>query len=304
MTEPEQIDHVGLIGTSASVSAPGRTPFKFELERVVAQFLWAIDECSEQAVRGHAYLVRRDHGNMLDLLRVEHGRVDHDEMMALHAAVAVHLQPDAAARKSERLEFWKDPRDPRFSFHMRAGDVEKALTGCRLAHRSRPGYADESDWPGLPEDFLRDPVRVCIEHYVGAVSWPSAWRANALRPHFRGARSGSFVVVTAARFGSKFERDGQDHTAAVFLSVDAGSRFIELPWQLAPEQQETWFATSCWPPEDVFRVRVEAAQDGLSIEIEWDDPWIYFEPPGTEWIARWEQATGVWTMRERPPRKR
>lgn len=302
MTEPAQIDHIRMVGTSVTVSAPGRTPLRFDLEQVVAQLVWSIDECSDHAVRGHAYLVRDDDREKVDLLRIEHGRVDHDEMMALHAAVEVRLQPDAAARKSERLDFWQDPRHPRFSFHMKAGDVERALTGRRLVHRARPSYADETTWPDLPEDFLRDPVGIFVAHYVGAVLWRSDWRADVLRPHFRGARSGDLIVVTARRPGSKFEGSGQDRTAAVFLSVDAGVRFTELPWQLVPEQRDTWFARSCWPPEDVFRVRVEAAPDGPNIEIEWDDPWIDFEPPGTEWVARWERASGCWTMRERPSR--
>ncbi len=292
MTERDRIEFAGdRVGVG-----PATGPVVwFELGRVRACLLWSIDDAIEHAPGGHAYLIDgSDVRAPLELVRFAHGEVEPEALKSLHERVAARLGPDPERR---RWVTWRPP-DSRMSLTMDAGVVEAALAGRALVHRSRPNLAELGGWPELPEDFVRDPVGAWVHRELGALDWPTAWRAGALRPRFVGARAGDCAVMTGCRHGSRFAEIGQDRTAVVFVSTDAGASFTELPWRLGLAQQLGPGGQSCWPPEQIDRVRVTPTIDGVVVEIDWDDPWIDWEP-GTEWTARWSPGTGVWTMFER-----
>jgi hypothetical protein len=274
---------------SVSVSAPGTEPLVFSLDQIVLTMLWSCDD-----ERGHAHLIDRGSGP-LELLRLEHRRVVHDEMMALHAAATARLAPGSPEQLRAQTRWWS-PDEPRWSFFVDAGRLQAALEGGGLIHRAAPRFAEPTRWTDLPEAFLRDPVAVWVAHELGEVRWAAALGAAELRPEFHGARAGEWVALAACRYGSRHAGHGQDRTAAVFLSTDGGQRFEELPWELIPAQRSSDAAEACWPPEQIPRLRL--FPPAAAVEIEWDDPWIDWEP-GTEWMARWDGAARRWTMARR-----
>jgi hypothetical protein len=132
---------------------------------------------------------------------------------------------------------------------------------------------------------------------IGPLEWPRSLDAEHLRvgpAGIRAAREHAAVVVCAARYGSLHDDAGQDRTAVVLCSYDDGSNWIELPWTLDPMQAQSPAGQYCWPPEQILGVKLV---DGEPV-IEWEDPWIDWEP-GEEWRASWRPGAGNWWMETR-----
>jgi hypothetical protein len=288
------LEQVFIDGGVVSLVRDGVAPFVFSLSEVSGLVLWRRDEGTDHALRGHGYLLVRDGAALL--VRLSHGVVDHAQMMALHARASALLVPSSGVGKIRAWTCWFEPSG-RWSFTMDAGAVEAALCGRPLVDlpgpdRSAPGPSD------LPEAFLRDPVGALVERVAGSVVWPASWRGAELCPRFASARSGDLVVVSGCRYGSVHAGGGQDRTAAVMLSTDGGLTFVELPWTLPLSQRMTPSGQWCWPPEQLDRVHVAPGDDGPVVRVEWDDPWIDWEP-GDEWQATWDPVRQLWRMATR-----
>lgn len=149
----------------------------------------------------------------------------------------------------------------------------------------------------FPEAFVRDPVATIIRHLAG-IDWPSHLGAHVLRPRFHHAKHGDTTVITGCRYGSRHADAGQDRTAAVFIQHEPGAGWEELTWDLPFRQRMTPSGRFCWPPEQIDRVELVDGEGQPSPRIEFDDPWILFEP-GTEWRATWIARERHWIMEER-----
>lgn len=277
----------------AVIGAEGAPDFHLRLDDVRLRLLWARDECTPAAVRGHGYVLDRGSGP-LELVRLAHGAADHAAMMALHEAVAARVLPAEGLGKLRAWTAWHGANDRRWTVTGDLGALSAALRGRALVERAGPDLS-VARATALPESLLRDPVGAAVRDLVGDVRWPSAWDATTLRPRFHGARRGPVVVLTGCHYGSIHADAGQDRTAAVFCSTDGGQSFGELPWTLSPEQQASPAGRYCWPPEQLDRVILD--DDGLTVE--WEDPWILFEP-GDAWAARWSREHRRWHMWTRP----
>lgn len=188
---------------------------------------------------------------------------------------------------------WYPPETQRFSFHMDGGAVERLLADAVLVHRHVLG-PDPGSFADLPEEFLRAPVRACIRSLVGELAFGELPNADEVRPYFHHARSGDTLAISACRYGSRHADAGQDRTAVIWLSRDAGRRFTELPWTLPLAQSITPSGQCCWPPEQLDRIVLDAGR----LEVEWEDPWIAYEP-GHEWAATWDAREQHWVMKVR-----
>lgn len=276
----------------ATLRPPHATPFRLHLEQIVLRLLWSEGE-GDAARRGHAYLLDRGSGP-LELVLLQHGLVRHAEMMELLARVDARLPPADGPVKLRASTWWSAPGPLRWSFTGDAGALADHLRGRSLVVRREQDPA-EPRWPDqLPLDFLADPVGTLVRTLIGDLHGSTTWDANALRPRVLAARAGDLVVVCACRHGSIHADAGQDRTAAVFVSRDGDRSFVELPWRLSPAQAASSAGRFSWPPEQIDRVVLTDDQ----LVIEWDDPWIDWEP-GNEWLARWDAAAGLWTMRTR-----
>lgn len=249
--------------------------------------LWSIDESSPDAIRGHAYL--RVDNDEATLLRLVHG----DDRTAAMVELLHRFQATKGRTIRDRF-FWKPAPESRWTFNMDAGAVLQALRGRRLAHRSLLGDEGAGLFDGaFPEDYLRSPVASHARRLLGDVHWPEELEGQAVCGRFVAARAGARMVLCGCRYGSIHVAGGQDRTAAVFLSNDAGRTWDELGWDLVAEQRDTNDARNCWPPEQIDRVQLD---DTLCIE--WEDPWIDWEP-GAEWRGIWQADARVWRMEER-----
>ncbi len=274
----------------ATLRPPHATPFRLHLEPIVLRLLWSEEG---DAARGHAYLLDRGSGP-LELVMLQHGLVRHADMMELLARVDARLPAADGQTRLRASTWWAAPSPPRWSFTGDAGALADHLRGRSLVVRREQDPA-EPRWPdALPQGFLADPVGTLVRTLIGDLHGATTWDANALRPRVLATRAGDLVVVCACRYGSVHADAGQDRTAAVFVSRDGDRSFVELPWRLSPLQAASSAGRFSWPPEQIDRLSL--ADDQLTIE--WDDPWIDWEP-GDEWLARWDAAAGLWTMRTR-----
>jgi hypothetical protein len=199
---------------------------------------------------------------------------------------------------SDRREWtnWYPPESA-WSLTMDAGRVADALRDKRVVHEELAGPDASTVIAGFPETFVRDPVATIIRHLAG-IEWPPHLGAHVLRPRFHHARRGDTTVITGCRYGSRHADAGQDRTAAVFIERERGAGWDELPWDLPLRQRLTPSGQFCWPPEQIDRVEIVDSEGAASPRIEFDDPWIVFEP-GTEWRATWMPRQRHWIMEER-----
>jgi hypothetical protein len=258
------------------------------------RIFWRASEGNEGPA-AHAYL-STESGSPVLLHLVHHADTTPGMQEILKEWQAIH--PDASETARLRaITTWRPPASA-WSFSMDAGAVEKELTRGELRHEHVLGPDASSALSQLPEAFLRAPVSTIIRSLLGDVAWPPDLDASVLRPDFRHARHESDVVVTGCRYGSKHASAGQDRTAAVFWSKNGGRAWQELEWKLPLSQRLTPSGQSCFPPEQIDRVRFERLHGELVPVVEWEDPWIAFEP-GSEWQAHYEPRSADWIMSER-----
>ena len=232
---------------------------------------------SWREIRGHGYLI----GEELALL--VHSELTTPRMIELLDAWKLgHAEDDT------RRTGWDAPGSD-WHFHCDAGAWERALAGRSVVAKQLLGSAPD----GMPIDFLRAPVHRIVQALLGDVAWPAHLNAEVLRPRFQHARRDDALALSACRYGSRHADAGQDRTAAVFVSRDAGASWEELSWTLPLRQRLTRWGS--WPPEQIDRLALDAVAAPV---IEFEDPWIAFEP-GTEWSARWLPDRRYWLMEVR-----
>ena len=246
-------------------------------------------------VAGHGYLVTS--GSGAALLHLIHSAETTPRMIELSDGWE-RGHPPSELERLRRMVSWRAPGESPWGLYMDAGSVEQALAGRTLTHRQVLGPVHAGLFDGFPEAFLRAPVRTLVQAEVGDVSWPEELNAAEVRPYFEHARLGATLVISACRYGSRHADAGQDRTAAVWLSQDSGQSFRELGWQLPVHQRCSPSGLHCFPPEQIDRVILTPGGDPARLEVEWEDPWIAFEP-GQEWIASYDFAHEHWVMRER-----
>lgn len=283
----------------ATVRPANAAPFRLHLESIALRLLWTRGE-GDAATRGHGYLLDRGTGP-LELLTLQHGRVRQADMMSLLARVDARIAPANAIAKARASTSWTAPGPLRWGFTGDAGALADRLRARTLVIRddqrpAEPYLAAESPRgpDALPLTFLADPIGTLVRAQLPDLRWPAAWDANALRPRVHAIRDGDLVVVSACRYGSIHADAGQDRTAAVFCARDGGHDFVELPWHLSAAQAASPAGKFSWPPEQIDRVILA---DGR-LTIEWEDPWIVYEP-GDEWLATWDEPAARWVMRTR-----
>lgn len=234
--------------------------------------LWDAGGRKEDA-RGHAYLKVAAGGAVLSLRR--HGPASTPGMLA-------RLERWEAQHGKRGTANWRNPRGG-WRWTGDLGAVVERLQGRDLTLEG--DLVDQVD-----EAFLRAPARSIITAKLESADarlpepWPSCWTAKELRfgpGQPKVSRGTGWVVMTAARPGSAYSHVGQRRTAAVFMSRDEGKTYDELPWVLDPKSK-----TSCWPPETLLSGWV----DGKDVRIEWEDPWIDWEP-GEEWLGVYDGSS-------------
>ncbi len=194
---------------------------------------------------------------------------------------------------------WSLPRYT-WSVSMDAGSVASALRDRRFRHEQICGPDVSALLREFPEDFVRDPVTAIVQQGAGDVHWPRHLSAEVICPPFRFARSNDTLVVTACRYGSRFADSGQTKTAAVFISRDAGSQWLELAWRLGFRQRFTLGLTcGSFPPEEIDHVELTIIDGEPTPVIDWCDPWIGFSA-GSEWRASWRRKKRHWILETRP----
>ncbi len=243
------------------------------LERIQLRLLWRFSE-DGQETGGHAYAI--DNAGRLEIICLEHGVFDQSGMLELLKTVDRCLDTDRAHGWID----WRPPDDDTTSLYGDLGMLGEILRGRRMRVLDAATGHLPTTWRLPQESFLRGPVAAWARHLLG-VSWPERWEAQVLRGRFQGARHGDHLVFTGCRYGSLHDDSGQDRTAAIFFSEDSGGSWRELSWRLNPRQTRTPAGRWCWPPEELLSVRVDPF-----LMIEWDDPWIPWEP-GNEWLAIW-----------------
>lgn len=243
---------------------------------------------------GHAYVSVGE--NVATWLELTHSPETTPVLLTLlERWQARHDQELGALERLRASTSWHPPGRAGWSFVVDAGALETLLRGRTLATQALLGPARNTE---LPESFLREPVRASVRALLGDVHWPPELDARAVRPEFRHTREGDVLALTACRYDSKHRDAGQDRTAAIWLSRDAGASFSELPWRLPLRQRVSAAGQFCWPPEQIDGVFLERVDGELSPTIEWEDPWIAFEP-GSEWRARFVPSERHWVMQER-----
>lgn len=262
-----------------------------DAEQASVVLYWTCFDGREGGRRGHAYLCC-DRARAGLLLYEHSAEAAAKEVMMRRHERWQRAHPATPGQTLRRRTSWRDPSGL-WSLTGDLGEVRELLRGRRLEVLLAPGV---EPLPPLPEALLRRPITTLIAAKDAALRWPEEWEASVIAPGLPGPlvrREGATVIVCAARYGSRFADVGQDRTAAIWRSDDGGERWDELPWMLGPLQRITSGGRWCWPPEQVLRL---SAADPLTIE--WDDPWIDWEP-GTEWRARWSPVKSRWTMGRR-----
>jgi hypothetical protein len=258
------------------------------LEQAELFMIWTLDEGSEQARRGHAYVfAERERARWITL---EHSSATTPKMLEILTSwQAAHpMTPELEVR---RRMHWADPSG-RWRFTGDLGDVREMLLTRELVQETYAfGEAGPStdELPPLPEEFLAGPITCLVRARFGPLDWPAQFEA----PHvclgpvgLVSARAGDELVVCAARPGSIHAGSGQTRTAAVWCSHDGGAQWEELSWDLDPDYEQP----ASWPPEQIERVSLRGGPDPKAVPaIEWEDPWSAWEP-GDQWRAVWVPA--------------
>ncbi|KIG15497.1 hypothetical protein DB30_05520 [Enhygromyxa salina] len=257
------------------------------LEQAELQLLWSLDEGTDHARRGHAYVFAEP--QRARWVSLEHSPSATPHMLELLARwQAAH--PPSEDAKLRRMTHWADPAG-RWRFHGDLGGVRELLGTLPLVHEL--GDASASSLPELPEAFVREPIGCLVRAQLGPLDWPAALEAPQVCVGPLGlvsAREHTQVVVCAARPGSIHAGSGQTRTAAVWRSEDEGRSWAELGWELDPDHEQP----RAWPPEQVEGVRLDAAD----VVIEWDDPWIDWES-GDQWRGVFVHADQRWRVSTR-----
>ncbi len=258
----------------------GALDLPFECIRL--RLLWRVDD--DQKPGGHAYVLDDD-DDTVTIVGLQHEVIDQQGMLALLGTVDERLDVD----EDRNWTIWRPPEDGTHLFGD-LGALGELLRGRHLRLLDAASGLAPTNWRLPPESFLRAPVGAWAQDLLG-VDWPERWEASALRERFLAARRGHRLAFTGCRYGSIHAGSGQDRTAAVFLSEDAGGTWTDLPWRLSKRQARSSYGRWCFPPEELLGVRFEP-----ELVIEWDDPWILWEP-GREWQATWDGE--VWRMKTR-----
>lgn len=266
------------------------------LEQAELCLIWSLDEGSEHARRGHAYVfAEREQARWVAL---EHSPSATPQMLEILARwEAAH--PPTPALELRRTTQWVDPAT-RWRFHGDIGGVRELLLTRRLVrdtHEFGQGEPPEplpepllEPLPELPQAFLTAPIACLVRAQLGPLDWPSRLEAPDVCVGPRGlvsARMGDELVVCAARPDSIHAGSGQTRTAAVWCSHDGGARWEQLSWALDPDHDRP----PSWPPEQIERVSFDS---GAPV-IEWEDPWSDWEP-GYQWRGVWSPSEARWRV--------
>jgi hypothetical protein len=256
------------------------------------RIFWDLDGSKPERVAGHAYLIGGS--DPVRLLHLVHSEESTPAMVELSKEWAA-LHPDSRDRRE--WTNWYPPRSS-WSLTLDAGAVAKAIGSQTVVHEQLVGRPADAALRAFPQEFLRDPVRTLVRELAGEIEWPAHLGAHVLRPRFHHAASGGTTVITGCRYGSAHADSGQDRTAAVFLSRERGGKWQELPWNLPVLQRLSPSGRYSWPPEQIDRVEIVQSEDMPAPRIEFEDPWIVFEP-GKEWRATWMPRKHHWVMQGR-----
>jgi len=251
------------------------------------RFVWWRDQTATGwSAQGHAYLMVQ--GDTVLFRHFVDSGTRHPLMNGLIERCETE-QPSG----TERRAWW--PPWSRYSLWMDAGAVRDALGERAVRHELILGHGELEVLEGFPEAFLRAPVATWVRHLVGPVRWPERLETPALVPGITARRSERACAVIACRPGSQHSTSGQNRTAVVLISSDNGSSWDELPWALPREMRESPFARISWPPEEICVADFVTPE---ALRIEWEDPWVMFDPPGSRWEALWDPVKRLWRHTE------
>jgi hypothetical protein len=260
------------------------------LEQADLHLMWSLDEGSEHARRGHAYVFAElERARWVSL---EHGPAATPQMLEILVRwQAAH--PPTPTSELRRVTQWSDPGG-RWRFHGDLGGLRELLMTRELVLDA--GAESTAPLPELPTQFLREPIGCLVRAQLGALDWPAAFEAPAVCVGPLGiisARHSAQLVVCAAHPGSIHAGSGQTRTAAVWCSDDDGASWRELGWKLDPDREQP----RSWPPEQIERVSAIGTIEGAPA-IEWADPWSDWEP-GDQWLGVWDPAAQRWSVSTR-----